>query len=407
MFNDAWRLERDFFYDRNMHGVDWKKIYDHYKPMLARVTDRNELDDLLAEMISELSALHMFVRGGDKRTPDDTISNGFLGAKLRLAEDRGGYLIDHIYQSDPDYPEELSPLARPGLKIREGDAITEINGVRTMEVSHLNSLLQNKSNLQVRLKLKRPDGKQYEEIVTPISSASFSNLRYSEWEYSRRLLADSLSGSKIGYLHLRAMSSNDYDQFEKSFYSEIGKQGLIIDVRHNRGGNIDSWLLEKLMRKAWFYWAPRIGAPRPNMQSAFTGHLVVLMDENTASDGEAFSEGFRRLKMGQLIGTRTWGGEIWLSSSNNLVDNGIATAAETGVYSPEGEWLIEGWGVEPDIMVDNLPHETFLGKDAQLQAAVNHLLKLIKEQPVVTPPVPRYPDKSFKYKEEEIIRIDK
>jgi len=193
------------------------------------------------------------------------------------------------------------------------------------------------------------------------------------------------------------MGGNDYDDFVKGFYPSFGKEALIIDVRHNRGGNIDSWILEKLIRKAWFYWAPRAGSATPNMQYAYTGYIVVLTDERTSSDGEAFSEGFRRLGLGKLIGTRTWGGEIWLSSGNRLVDGGIATAAETGVYSPEGEWLIEGWGVVPDITVDNLPYQTFNGKDTQLEAAIEYLQKLIKEKPVETPPVPAYPDKSSDY----------
>ncbi len=398
MFDDAWRMERDYFYDRNMHGIDWKGVYDQYKPLVERVTDRYELDDLLAQMISELSALHMFVYGGDKRVAGDNISNGFLGARLIRSDKLGGYIIDHIYRSDTDYPNELSPLARPSLKIHEGDIITAVNGVSTLSVNHINELLVNKADVQVRLKLKDAGGKTYEEVIKPLSSGVFSSLRYSEWEYTRRLRVDSLSESRIGYLHLRAMGGSDYDEFVKSFYPAINKEGLIIDVRHNRGGNIDSWLLEKLIRKAWFYWAPRIGKSVPNMQLAYTGHIVVLMDENTASDGEAFSEGFRRLGLGKLIGMRTWGGEIWLSSGNRLVDNGIATAAEIGVYSPEGEWLIEGWGVEPDIKIDNLPHESFLGRDAQLETGINHLLKLIKDQPVITPPVPKYPNKSFEYR---------
>ncbi len=401
MFTDAWRMERDYFYDRDMHGVNWQEVYEMYRPLVDRVTDRYELDDLLAQMISELSALHMFVYGGDKRTSSDNISNGYLGATLTRSEGRGGYVIDHIFRSDPDFPSDLSPLARPDLKINEGDVITAINGINTLSMPHLNELLVNKADVQVRLKLKNSKGESYDEVVKPMNANAYSGLRYSEWEYTRRLEVQKISDNKIGYLHLRAMGGGDFDEFVKNFYPAIGKEGLIIDVRHNRGGNIDSWILEKLMRKAWFYWAPRVGKSTPNMQYAFTGHLVVLMDENTASDGEAFSEGFRRLGLGKLIGTRTWGGEIWLSSGNRLVDNGIATAAETGVYSPEGEWLIEGWGVEPDIKVDNLPHESFNGKDSQLEAGVTHLLKLIKEKPVITPPVPRYPDKSFNYQKTE------
>jgi tricorn protease len=162
-------------------------------------------------------------------------------------------------------------------------------------------------------------------------------------------------------------------------------------VRHNRGGNIDSWILGKLLRKAWFYWQPRIGRPYWNMQFAFRGHVAVLIDERTASDGEAFAEGARRLGLGKLIGTRTWGGEIWLSSSNRLVDKGIATAAEYGVYGPEGSWLIEGHGVDPDLEVDNLPAATFRGGDAQLEAAIRYLEEKIRAEPVPVPAPPAYP----------------
>ena len=144
-------------------------------------------------------------------------------------------------------------------------------------------------------------------------------------------------------------------------------------MRHNRGGNIDSWVLSRLMRKAWFFWSQRVGrASNWNMQQAFRGHVVVLCDEFTASDGEAFCEGIKRLKLGKVVGTRTWGGEIWLRSNNFLVDRGIATAAEFGVFSPEGTWLIEGHGVDPDVVVDNLPHATFNGKDAQLEKAIRN-----------------------------------
>jgi hypothetical protein len=165
---------------------------------------------------------------------------------------------------------------------------------------------------------------------------------------------------------------------------------------YNGGGNIDSWILEKLLRKAWFYWQGRAGSPTWNMQYAFRGHLVVLCDERTSSDGEAFTEGFKRLGLGKVIGTRTWGGEIWLSASNWLVDRGIATAAEFGVYGPEGQWLIEGHGVEPDIVVENPPHATFKGEDAQLAKAIEYLQEEIRRKPVEIPPAPPHPDKSLK-----------
>ncbi len=397
MFLDAWRMERDYFYDPEMHGLDWKAVYDKYSTLLPRITDRYELDDLMAQMISELSTLHMFVRGGDKRTSSDNIYMGHLGAILHR-DQSGLYVIDHIYRTDPDYPGKKSPLAMPWLKINEGDAIVSIDGMDVRDAPSVNMLLANKAGIQVRIKFRKPAGNLYEEIIKPVSSRDMSELTYSEWEYTRNEKVEELGDNRIGYVHLRAMGGNNYTEWIKGFYPNYRKEGLIIDVRHNRGGNIDSWVLEKLMRKAWFYWAPRAGKPYWNMQYAYRGHMVVLIDENTASDGEAFAEGFRRLGMGILIGKRTWGGEVWLSQNNRLVDNGIATAAENGVYSSEGEWLIEGYGVIPDIEIDNLPYETFEGKDAQLEAAIKHLKTLIEKEPVTVPPIPERPDKSFQYK---------
>jgi tricorn protease len=229
--------------------------------------------------------------------------------------------------------------------------------------------------------------------VKPISQSEEFNLRYTEWEYTRRLLVDENSKGDIGYVHLRAMGGGNYTEWVKNFYPVFNRKGLIIDVRHNNGGNIDSWILEKLLRKAWFYWKNRQNQPTWNMQYAFRGHLVVLCNERTASDGEAFTEGFRRLGLGKVIGTRTWGGEIWLSTRPWLQDKGFASAAEMGVYGPGGEWLIEGHGVDPDIVVDNLPNATFGGKDAQLDAAIRYLTELMKAKPVAVPPAPAYPVK--------------
>jgi tricorn protease len=247
----------------------------------------------------------------------------------------------------------------------------------------------------------RPKGKTEtrDAIVKPVSLQEESDLRYGEWEWTRHLSVEKASAGQIGYVHLRAMGVNDINQWVEEYYPVFDRQGLIIDVRHNNGGNIDSWILGKLLRKAWMYWQSRLGQPNWNMQYAFRGHLVVLCDERTASDGEAFSEGFRRLGLGKLIGTRTWGGEIWLTSSNVLADRGIATAAEMGVYGPERQWLVEGHGVDPDLVVDNLPFATFNGKDAQLEAAIAHLQSLIKQKPVPVPQPPPYPDKSFRQRE--------
>ncbi len=275
--------------------------------------------------------------------------------------------------------------------------ILTIDGQSVLSVPDERALLRGKAGQKVLLRVKSTSGAIREVLVTAISEKDESEMRYAEWEYTRRLAVDSASHGAIGYVHLRAMGPSDIAEWARDFYPVFDRQGLIIDVRHNRGGNIDSWLLSKLMRKAWFYWQPRVGNPNWNMQYAFRGHMVVLCDRWTASDGEAFSEGFRRLGLGKVVGTRTWGGEIWLSASNRVEDNGIATAAETGVYGPEGKWLIEGHGVDPDIVVDDPPHATFEGKDAQLDAALKLLEDEIRKDPRPVPKAPPYPDKSFKY----------
>ncbi len=401
MFIEAWRLERDYFYDPNLQGVDYQKMMKMYLPLVARVRDRDELNDLIGQIVSELSALHTFVVGGDVRKETQQIGIGSLGCLLVKDEKDGGYKIEHIYKSEPDYIDGLSPLLKQGVNVNEGDVILSINGIPTLSVSSPGVLLENQIGQQVLLHLKSAaDNKEYDAIAVPVSQRAEANLRYDEWEYTRRLTVDKQSSDSIGYVHLRAMSGSNYTEWVKQFYPVFNREGLIIDMRHNRGGNIDSWILEKLMRKAWMYWQYRVGAPTWNMQYAFRGHLVVLCDAYTASDGEAFTEGFKRLGLGKVIGTRTWGGEIWLSFDNLLLDNGIASAAEFGVYGPEGKWLIEGHGVDPDIVVDNTPHETFEGKDAQLEAAIKYLKAQIKEQPVVVPPPPKYPDKSTDYNKE-------
>jgi tricorn protease len=392
MFVEAWRLERDYFWDRGMSGNDWPAILRKYEPLVDRVTDRDELSDLLAQMVRNLSALHTFVSGGDVRRGTDRIEAGSLGTLLERDSAAGGWRVAKIYRSDPDYLDDLAPLARPGVDVRQGDVVQMINGIGTLHAADPALLLRNQAGRQVRLRV-RPAGvdSTRDVVVVPIPPSRADNLRYDEWEYSRRLLVDSLSHGRVGYVHLRAMGPGDIAQWTREFYPVFTRQGLIVDVRHNRGGNIDSWILGTLIRKAWMYWQPRVGNPYWNMQWAFRGHLVLLVDENTASDGEAFSEGFRRLGLGKIIGTRTWGGEIWLTSSNVLVDRGIATAAEFGVYGPEGAWLVEGHGVDPDSVVDNLPHATFDGADAQLQAALAYLEQQIRAHPVRVPPAPAYP----------------
>lgn len=397
LYTDAWRLLRDYFYATNMHGVDWNAMRTKYAPLVERIRSRAELNDILAQLTGELSTLHHFVRGGDFREGPDNVAISYLGCEFTRDEKQGGWVISRIYKHDPDEPNKAGPLMRPGIDVKEGDVLTAINGRSTLDVPHPAALLRAKANQQVLITVKRNAGEAKDFIVRPVNGGVQADLRYTDWEFSRRREVEKLGEGKIGYVHLRAMGTENISEWARGYFPVYNREGLIIDVRRNNGGNIDSWILGQLLRKAWMYWNQRVGvAPSWNMQYAFRGHVVVICDSFTASDGEAFSDGFRRLGIGKVIGTRTWGGEVWLSSSNDLSDGGLASAGEFGVFNLDGIWLVEGHGVDPDIVVDNPPHAAFKGEDAQLKAAVEHLKKLMKEKPVPPVVTPALPDKSVK-----------
>ncbi|HEU4850533.1 MAG TPA: S41 family peptidase [Telluria sp.] len=381
MFNDAWRMHRDFLYDVKMRGVDWNAVRARYAPLVDRVTDRAELDDILGMMVSEVGALHSQVRPGDvRRSTSEGVPSGLGAVLTRTGE---GYRVDRIYRSEPELPSERGPLAHPDVNVKVGDIITAVNGRDLSEERDIADLLLNQADRQVLLHVKSPGGAARPVIVTPVSMARHGALRYSDWEQGRAQQVDAASNGKIGYLHLRAMGARDINAFARDFYANINKEGLVIDVRRNNGGNIDSWIIEKLLRKAWAFWASNGSQPSSNMQNTFRGHLVVVMDELTYSDGETFAAGIKALKLGPLVGKRTAGAGVWLSDGNRLADNGMARVAENGQFSSDdGQWLIEGVGVAPDVEVENLPHETFNGRDRQLEVAIALLEKKMKEQPV-------------------------
>ncbi|MES2321579.1 MAG: S41 family peptidase [Pseudomonadota bacterium] len=379
MFNDAWRMHRDFLYDANMRGVNWVGVRDKYAPLVSRVTDRGELNDILGMMVSEVGALHSQVAPGDIRRAAPEGTPAGLGAVLtRVAE---GYRVDRIYVSEPGMPSERGPLAQPDVNVKEGDVITAVNGKSAAQARDIADLLLNQAGKQVLLHVKSGAAPSRAVIVTPISIGKHAGLRYSDWEQSRAMEVDKASKGRIGYLHLRAMGPRDIASFARDFYANVQREGLIIDVRRNNGGNIDSWIIEKLLRKSWAFWAANGKRPYSNMQNTFRGQLVVLVDELTYSDGETFAAAVKSLKLGPLVGKRTAGAGVWLSDRNRLADNGMVRVAETGQFDAEGQWLIEGVGVSPDVEVDNLPHATFKGQDRQLEVAIELLEKKLKEQP--------------------------
>jgi tricorn protease len=381
MYGDAWRMHRDYLFDSNMRGVDWKKMYTKYLPLVDRVTDRAELNDVLSLLISEVSTLHSQIRPGEIRRASADAQASSLGAVF--SRTKQGYRIDQIYRSSAELPNERAPLDSPDLDIKEGDIVKAINGKDVTQARDISDLLLNQADKQVLLQIQRGNNPARNVIVTPVAMGKHANLRYTDWELSRAEQVEKASQGKIGYLHLRAMGASDIASFARDFYSNITREGLIIDVRRNNGGNIDSWIIEKLLRQAWVFWNSPYRQPYVNMQQTFRGHLVVLIDEMTYSDGETFAAGVQALKLGPLVGKRTAGAGIWLSDQNTLIDNGVMRAGENGQFSTkDGRWLVEGVGVAPDVEVENPPHASFKGEDKQLETAISLLQKKLKEQPI-------------------------
>lgn len=383
MVQDVWRLQRDYLFDHTMRGLDWTAMRSKYFPLLDRVSDRDELNDVLAMMTAELGALHSQIVPGDVRRagPEGTPSN--LGALLDRVP--SGYRIERIFQGVLELPSDRGPLAQPDLNVQVGDVITAVNGKSVNEVRHVSDLLLNQAGLQTRLDLQRGDKAISPVIVRPVTQARHQTLRYNDWEQDRANRVVSASQGRIGYLHLRAMGPTDIATFAREFYSNLDKDGLVIDVRRNTGGNIDSWIIERLLRKSWAYWTDAYGKPKAtmNMQGTFRGHLVVLIDELTYSDGETFAAGIRELSIAPLVGKTTAGAGAWLSDGTTLSDNGRARTAERAQFlASNNQWIVEGVGVKPDIEVDNPPHASFMGQDLQLETAIKMLQKKIADSPV-------------------------
>ncbi len=389
MYADAWRMHRQFSFDPAMRGAHWDALRQRYQALLPRVADRADLDDLLAQLSAEHGILHSQVRGGDLRKDAEAPATAFLGARLTV--DADGVSIAHIYRTDPELPAERAPLKQPGVDAQAGDRLLAINGRTVRSAGDVARALRQQAGQQVLLTLQRGQAAAHRTVVVPVPADRDATLRYLDWVQGRAEAVAQASGGRIGYLHLRAMTAGDMAAFVRDFYAQLDREGLIVDVRRNRGGNIDSWVIDRLMRRAWAYWHPPGTVPQWNQQQSYRGHLAVLADQFTYSDGETFAAGIKALGLAPVIGKRTSGAGIWLSDRNTLADGGIARVAEFGQFDAKGRWLIEVQGVAPDIEVDNPPYATATGGDAQLQAAIDYLKKRFAEAPVTQPatqPIP-------------------
>jgi tricorn protease len=394
IFREAWRQMRDFFYAPNMHGLAWEDIYEKYAVLLPSVNERNDLNYLIGEMIGELNVGHAYISGGDKPSPK-RIKTGLLGAKL--SRDKSGfYRIDEILGGENWVDNMRSPFTEVGVDIGEGEYILAVNGVPTDGMDNIYEALAGKAGRQVELLV---NGRPVKEgarkvIVKPV--ADESGLYYYNWVRNNISKVSKATNGEVGYIHIPDMSAKGLNEFVKYFYPQLGKKALIIDDRGNGGGNVSPMIIERLQRQLVLMSMARNTEPGTRPAQAFVGPKVMLIDNYSASDGDLFPYQFKALGLGTVIGLRSWGGVVGIRGPIPFVDGGTLFRPEFAPYGIDGEgWVIEGYGVEPDIVIDNDPAKEYAGEDEQLNKAIEVILQQMKEFDYKNEsPLPPYPDKT-------------
>ncbi len=392
IYNESWRQMRDFFYDPNMHGVNWPAIRDKYKVLLPYVKNRNDLNYIIGEMIGEISVGHAYVLGGDKPNPE-RIKTGLLGAKV--SKDASGYFkIDEILPGENWTKNGRSPLTEVGVNVNEGDFITAVNGMPTKNVADIYQLLVGKADDQVMLTVnsKASDEGGRDMIVIPTDDES--QLYYFQWVRNNIEKVNKATDGQVGYIHIPDMGPGGLNEFVKYFYPQLNKKALIIDDRGNGGGNVSPMIIERLNRELTLYGMSRNNGINTKPRQMMLGPKVLLMDNYSASDGDLFPYQFKKLGMGTIIGVRSWGGVVGIRGSLPFIDGGDLRRPEFAPFDEKGNWVIEGFGVEPDIVVDNDPAKEYIGEDQQLNKAIEVILEQLKDYKPPMEIPSEFPDKS-------------
>ena len=393
IYNEAWRQMKYFFYDPNMHGVNWNAMKDKYGVLVPYVNNRNDLNYLIGELVGELNIGHAYVSGGDKPDPP-RIKQGLLGA--RLSRDGSGYYrIDKILSGENWDKSTRSPLTELGVDVKEGDFIIAVNGKPTKAMIDIYESLVNMAGVQVELTVNGSPSETNarKTIVVPIDKES--DLYYYTWVQDNIRKVNDATNDEVGYIHIPDMGPEGLVEFAKHFYPQMSKKALIIDDRGNGGGNVSPMIIERLAREAVIMRMARNTGPNPGRLEMVLGPKICLIDQYSASDGDLFPYQFRALKLGKLVGTRTWGGVVGIRGSLPFIDGGSLQKPEFANYDfKENKWAIEGEGVSPDVWVDNDPAKEYAGDDQQLNKAIALIKEEMKNWPKELPAVPPFPDKS-------------
>ena len=389
MYRDGWRILRDWFYDPGMHGNDWEQIYQRYAALLPYVSTRADLDYLFSEVAGEMNAGHIYVQSGDQARPERH-AGGLLGAEL-AAHSSGYFQFSKVYRGETGMEIYRAPLDTPSTRVTAGEYLIAVDGVDARTVKNAYALLEYKADRQVELKVNdRPSAEGARTLLVKTIDSEVQ-LRYLDWIESRRALVDQLSDGRIGYVHLPNTAVDGNRELIRQLLPQINKDALIIDDRYNGGGFIPDRMIEMLARKPLHYWKRRGLQPQANPFISHPGPKAMLINGQSSSGGDALPYYFRKLGLGPLIGTRTWGGLIGISGNPSLADGGQLLASTFRFLANDGQWAVENEGVSPDIEVVDAPHLLAAGKDPSIEKAVEVLLAELAKgvpQAPTAPPAP-------------------
>ncbi|MBC8031843.1 MAG: PD40 domain-containing protein [Pyrinomonadaceae bacterium] len=393
IFHEVWRRYRDWFYVPNMHGYDWVALREQYKPLLQYVSHRSDLNYVIGEMISELTVQHAYIEGGDFTIPPRPRS-GLPGARFEV--ENGRYRVAKIFQGQNEEDIYRSPLTEIGVDVKVGDYVLAIDGEELKATDDIYRLLRNKADNPVSLTVNKTPSMTGARIVSYRPVTSEELLVYLDWVSNNRRKVDQATGGRVGYIHIPDMGNNGIREFIKWYYPQIRKEGLVVDVRANGGGNVSRMLIERLRRKLLAVNYSRTDDEATTYpDQVFIGPMVTLLDQNSSSDGDIFPYMFREAGLGPLIGKRSWGGVVGIQGRGPLIDGGTVFVPGSGLASKEGQWIIEGYGVDPDIEVENDPKSEIEGRDPQLERGISEVMAKLKT-PVKLPAKPAGPVKTIK-----------
>jgi tricorn protease len=379
MFQEAWRLQSEQFWTADLSGIDWQAVHARYHPLLDRVATRSEFSDLLWEMQGELGTSHAYEMGGEYRRGPD-YRQGFLGVDWEFDAGAGAYRIAHIARGDTWDPSSTSPLTGPGVNLAVGDYLLAVNGQPLGPDVTPAQRLVSQAGVEVLLTVRRA-GESDAHTVTVKALGDERVPRYRDWVERNREKVHQATNGRVGYIHVPDMGAEGYAEFHRAFLVEYDRDALVVDVRVNGGGHVSGLLLEKLARKRVGYDFPRWSSPKPYPDESPTGPMVALTNELAGSDGDIFSHTFKLMKLGPLVGKRTWGGVIGIWPRHRLVDGTVTTQPEFSFFFDDVGWRVENYGTDPDIEIDNAPQDYARGADPQLDKAVEVALELITKHP--------------------------